>query len=85
MKQRLKEELSPGQVVQLVGPLFCTPKGCGFDSQSGHIPRLQVQSLVRAHSEEDRLMFLSQNDVSLPTSLKSINIFSGENFEKKKG
>ena len=34
---------SHGQVAQLVG-LSCTPKGSGFDSHSGHIPRLQVQS-----------------------------------------
>ena len=34
-------------VAQLVGALSCKPKGCGFDPQSGHIPRLRVQSPVR--------------------------------------
>ena len=35
-----KNKLSPGQVIQLVGELFPTTKGCGFDLWSGHIPRL---------------------------------------------
>lgn len=29
---------SPGEVVQLVGAPSHTPKSCGFDSRSGHIP-----------------------------------------------
>jgi hypothetical protein len=29
-----------GWVAQLVRVSFCTPKDCGFNSQSGHIPRL---------------------------------------------
>ena len=37
-----------GPVAQLVGASFGTPKGCGFDSRSGHIPRLWVQFLVGA-------------------------------------
>ena len=36
-------------VAQLVGVPSHTQKGYGFDSQSGHIPRLQVQSLVWVH------------------------------------
>ena len=44
---KLKKLLpSPGRVVQLVAGSSHTPKGCRFDSQSGHIPRLQVQPLV---------------------------------------
>ena len=35
-----------GWVAQLVGALTHTPKCCGFDSQSGHTPRLQVQSPI---------------------------------------
>ena len=34
-------------VAQLVGAMPCRPVGCGFDSRSGHMPRLQVQSPVR--------------------------------------
>lgn len=34
-----KRTHSPGWVVRLAGVLYHTPKGCGFDSQSGHIPR----------------------------------------------
>ena len=67
-----------------------TPKGCRFDSQSGHIPRLQVQSPVGVHTGGNLLMFLSHIDVSLshrflslsPTP-KSINISLGEDSTKK--
>ena len=38
--------LGPGRVGQWVGALSHTPKGCGFDSWSGHILRLQVRSAV---------------------------------------
>lgn len=38
---------SPGQVGQIVGVLPYTPKVYEFDSRSGHISRLQIQSLVR--------------------------------------
>ena len=49
---------------------------CRFDSWSGHIPRLQVRSPVRAHMGGNQLMFLSHIDVSFSPvlSLKSINI-----------
>ena len=50
---------SPGWVVKLVGALSCTPKGCGFDSWSGHIPRLQVWSPVRVCTGGNQSMFLS--------------------------
>ena len=41
----------PGQVAQLVEALSLTPKGCGFDSWLGYIPKLQVRSPVR-HTRE---------------------------------
>ena len=44
----LKEIFGPGWVAALAGALSHTPKGCGFDSQSGHMPRLWVRSLVGA-------------------------------------
>lgn len=37
----------------------CSPKGCRSHSPSGHNARLQVRSLVRAHTEGNRSMFLS--------------------------
>ena len=40
-----------------------------FDSQSGHIPRLRVQSPVGVGTVGNRSMFLSHIDVSLPFSL----------------
>ena len=59
-------------MVQLVGAPSHTPKGCGFDFYSGHIPRLQVQSLVGACTGGNRLIFLSQ---------KSVNISSDEDLK----
>ena len=48
----------------------CTPKVCGFDPQSGHIPRLWDRSLVGACTRGNQwMMFLSL----LP--IKSMNIF----------
>ena len=37
-------------VVQWFGALSRRPKGHGFRSQSGHMPRLQVQSLLEMHT-----------------------------------
>ena len=37
-------------VAQLVGESSCKPKGHGFESRSGHMPRLWVRSLVRTYS-----------------------------------
>ena len=62
-------------VAQLVGVSSHTPKGCGFDSQSGHIPRLQVQSQVGTCTEGYWLMFLSHISVCLSRSLKSIQTY----------
>ena len=43
---------------QVIGASFHAPKGCRFDSWSGHIPRLQVQSPVRTHIGGYTLMIL---------------------------
>ena len=71
----------PGGVAQMVGASFHTPKGCGFDFQSGHITRLLVWSLVRAHMGGNGLIsvscqcfsvslcFLLSLSLSLPLSL----------------
>ena len=40
-------------IAQLVGTSSCKPKGCGFDSQSGHMPRLWVWSLVGWHTRSN--------------------------------
>ena len=70
-------------MAQFVGASSHRPKGCGFDSWSGLIPRLWAPSLVGARMEGNRSMFLSHSNgciclsvchpLSLPLSLKSIN------------
>ena len=50
---------SHGQVAQLIAALSHAPEGCGFDPQSGHMPRSQVWSPVGAGTTGNRLMFLS--------------------------
>ena len=47
------------------------PKSHGFDSQSGHMSGLRVQSLVGVCSGGNTSMFLSHTDVSLPLSFPS--------------
>lgn len=55
-----------------------TPKGCGFDSPSGHLPRFQVPSLVERRSNQ----FASHINVSpLPPQINK-NISSREDFLK---
>ena len=61
-------------VAQLIGASPCTPKGYGFDPQSGHTLRLWVCSQVRACKGSNQLMFLSCTDVSLSLSL-SLSLF----------
>ena len=56
-------------VAQLLVASSHTLKGRQLTSQSGHIPRLQVQSPVGSHMEGNRSMFLSHTDVSLSLSL----------------
>ena len=56
-------------VAQLVGASSHKLKGREFDSPSGHVPKLWVQSPVGAHMGDNKFMFLSDIDVSLPPSL----------------
>ena len=69
---------SPGLVFQLVGMSSSTLKVYRFHSQSGHIPRLWVQSPVRVLVGGNQSMFLSHINASLSLSLSlslpSINI-----------
>lgn len=60
-----KNNLQPGWIAHLVGALLGTPKDCGFDSQSGNIPRFWVQSSV-GHVWEA---------INRCLSLKSINVY----------
>ena len=60
-----KKISSPDCVVQLVGASSHPLKGLRFDSQSRHIHRLWVWSLVRVHTGGTQSMFLSRSDVSL--------------------
>ena len=55
--------LSLTSVAQLVGALSMI--GCGFDSQSGHIPRLWVRFSVGACTGGNQLMLLSHINVFL--------------------
>ena len=58
--------ISLASVAQLVGvPSPNTPEGCRFNPQSGHIPRLWVQSPAGARSGGNQSMFLSCITVSL--------------------
>ena len=61
-------------MAHLVGALSYKLKGCGFNSQSGHMPRLWVQSLVGVLMGGNRPMFLSHIDISLPLS-PSLSLF----------
>ena len=78
-------------VAQLVGASSSKPKGLGFNSQSGHLPRLRVRSPVGAHMRGKRLMFPltplflcpPHPALSSPLSLKSISMSSGEDYKKK--
>ena len=48
-----------------VGASSGTPKGHRFNSQSGHIPKLQVPSLVEKPTQGNQSMFLSHISLSL--------------------
>ena len=68
---KIQNSKSPPQalasVAQLVGASSREPKSHWFDSQSGHIPRLQVRSPVRARAGDSRSMFPSLSlSLSLP-------------------
>ena len=57
--------ISSGRLVQLVGAASSSPKGCGFHSWSGHIPRLWVPFLVRMGRRCSLSLFLFLS-LSLP-------------------
>ena len=56
-------------MAQLVGASSPTPKGCRFYPRSGHIPGLQVRSLVGVRMGGSWSMFLLHIYVSLSLSL----------------
>ena len=58
MKSIHKENRAPSWPGVWVGALSYTLKVCRFDSRSGHIPRLQVQSLVGACMGGNQLVVL---------------------------
>ena len=69
----LKSKKSPGQVAQLFGALSHTPKGCGFDSWSGH-------KLGCRFDPRSGCIWEATCQRFSPLSLKSINAPSGEFF-----
>ena len=85
----LRVNSSPSQVAQLVGASSCTPKGCGLDSHTRHIPRTWVWSLIREHKGGNWSVFLSYRCFSLSPSttcslsLKEKIISLGEDSKKK--
>ena len=54
--------------LSFIGVSSPKPKSRRFNFQSGHMPRLWVQSLVRVHSRGNQLIFLSHINVSLSLS-----------------
>ena len=62
---------SPGRCGSVGWSVFHKEKGLQFDSQSGHMPGLQIQSPVRARARDTQSMFLSHIDVFLSPSLPS--------------
>ena len=69
-----KTYVSPGMVAKLVGMSSHKPKGCRFNSWSGHMPRLWVWSLVGAHTELINWYFsLPLMSLSLFLSVSQIN------------
>ena len=50
--------------------LLRTPKGCGFDSPWGHVPRLWSQCIREA---TNRYFYLTSMFLALPSSLSKIN------------
>ena len=59
-------QLSPGWCGSVGWVSTCKAKSCWFSSWLGHVPGLWVRSLVRACVKDNKLMFLSPIDVSLP-------------------
>ena len=75
-----KKTTALNNVAQLDGALTCKSKGRGFDSLSGHMPRLQVWSPVGVHTGGNQWIFLTWMFLSL--SLKSIIMSSDEDKKK---
>lgn len=63
---RGKRRGSPAGVAPLVGASSHAQKGCGFESQSGHTPRFQVQFRVRTCAEGSQPMSLSRGSIAPP-------------------
>ena len=86
VKNNLKKNFMQNENTTLAGCLSWFERwpihqtGCGFNPRSGHIPMLQVQSPVRAHTRGNQSMLFS-----LPSSLSKINKhILGWGFKKKK-
>ena len=59
-------------------------KVCRFDSWSGHMPGLPVQSPVRAHMGGNRSKFLSHTDVFLPLFLTFFPLLKNKKIQRCK-
>ena len=67
-------------VAQLVGAAAGALKGRGFDSWSGHVPGLQVQSLVGAHQPMFLSLSFSLSGINIYMKLKNLQNHSSENI-----
>ena len=69
----------PGQCGSVGWASSCKPKSHGFNSQSGHMPRLQVWFLVGVHTRSNQSMFFfSPFSSPFPHSKKKNNDDEGE-------
>ena len=71
----LKKEQSPGRYGSVGWSACCGQKGGGFHFQSGHIPRLQGPSPVRARLGGNQSMFVFHTDAPLSQINKHILTF----------
>ena len=84
----LKNQISSGWCGSVGWALSYGPKGCGFDSRSGHTPGLQIQFQLGAYEKQLISVSLSHRcfcpslSPSLPLSLKSITMYLGEDKKK---
>ena len=65
------EILALACVAHFVGTLSHKPKGCGFNSQSGHIPKLQIRSWSSAYVRQSIDVSLTSIFLSFPLDLKN--------------
>ena len=72
---RKEKHVAPAHGIQWVRALSSKRKGRGFDSQSGHTPRLRVWSPARVHMKSNQLTFLTWilSLLSLPSPVSKIN------------